>query len=95
MHKNQMLSLSNVFSTEELISWKDRCEKYISRSIKGFVVEEKIDGLAISLTYTDGNLVIGATRGNGTSGENIINNLKTIKSIPLKIIDKDIQKILK
>ena len=90
MHKNQMLSLSNVFSTEELISWKDRCEKYISRSIKGFVVEEKIDGLAISLTYTDGNLVIGATRGNGTSGENITNNLKTIKSIPLKIIDKDI-----
>ena len=90
IHKNQMLSLSNVFNTQELISWKERCEKYISRPINGFVVEEKIDGLAISLTYSNGNLIIGATRGNGSSGENITNNLKTIKSIPLKIMDKDI-----
>ena len=90
MHKNQMLSLSNVFNKQELISWKEKCEKYISRSINGFVVEEKIDGLAISLTYNKGNLIIGATRGNGAVGENITNNLKTIKSIPLKIIDKDI-----
>ena len=92
VHKNQMLSLSNVFSRQELINWKERCEKYISREIKGFVVEEKIDGLAISLTYIDGILSIGATRGNGNSGENITNNLKTIKSIPLKILDKDIPK---
>ena len=76
IHKNQMLSLSNVFNTQELISWKERCEKYISRPINGFVVEEKIDGLAISLTYSNGNLIIGATRGNGSSGENITNNLK-------------------
>ena len=92
VHKNQMLSLSNVFSLKELINWKERCEKYISREIKGFVLEEKIDGLAISLTYIDGILNIGATRGNGNSGENITNNLKTIKSIPLKILDKDIPK---
>ena len=92
VHKNQMLSLSNVFSRQELINWKERCEKYISREIKGFVVEEKIDGLAISLTYNDGILNIGATRGNGNSGENITNNLKTIKSIPLKILDKNIPK---
>ena len=92
VHKNQMLSLSNVFSRQELINWKERCEKYISREIKGFVVEEKIDGLAISLTYIDGILSIGATRGNGNSGENITNNLKTIKSIPLKILDKNIPK---
>ena len=92
VHKNQMLSLSNVFTPQELINWKERCEKYISREIKGFVVEEKIDGLAISLTYIDGILSIGATRGNGNSGENITNNLKTIKSIPLKILDKDIPK---
>ena len=92
VHKNQMLSLSNVFTPQELINWKERCEKYISREIKGFVVEEKIDGLAISLTYIDGILSIGATRGNGNSGENITNNLKTIKSIPLKILDKNIPK---
>ena len=92
VHKNQMLSLSNVFSRQELINWKERCEKYISREIKGFVVEEKIDGLAISLTYIEGILSIGATRGNGNSGENITNNLKTIKSIPLKILDKNIPK---
>ena len=92
VHKNQMLSLSNVFTPQELINWKERCEKYISREIKGFVVEEKIDGLAISLTYNDGILNIGATRGNGNSGENITNNLKTIKSIPLKILDKNIPK---
>lgn len=92
IHNNQMLSLSNVFNEHELINWKERCEKYISRKINGFVFEEKIDGLAISLTYTDGILTIGATRGNGISGENITNNLKTIKSIPLKIIDEDIPK---
>ena len=92
VHKNQMLSLSNVFTLQELINWKERCEKYISREIKGFVIEEKIDGLAISLTYNDGILNIGATRGNGNSGENITNNLKTIKSIPLKILDKNIPK---
>ena len=92
IHNNQMLSLSNVFNEQELINWKERCEKYISRDINGFVFEEKIDGLAISLTYTDGILTIGATRGNGTSGENITNNLKTIKSIPLKIIDDNIPK---
>ena len=92
IHKNQMLSLSNVFNLKELISWKERCEKYISREINGFVLEEKIDGLAISLTYNNGILSIGATRGDGSSGENITNNLKTIKSIPLKITEKDIPK---
>ena len=90
VHANQMLSLSNVFNLDELISWKERCEKYVSREIKEFVLEEKIDGLAISLTYINGVLTIGSTRGNGSIGENITSNLKTIKSIPLKILGEDI-----
>jgi len=89
IHQNEMLSLSNVFNFEELIEWKERCEKQSNKIISEFVLEEKIDGLAISLTYISGALTIGATRGNGKEGENITENLKTIRSIPLKLLGED------
>jgi DNA ligase (NAD+) len=89
IHQNEMLSLSNVFNFEELIEWKERCEKQSNKIISEFVLEEKIDGLAISLTYISGILTIGATRGNGKEGENITENLKTIRSIPIKLLGED------
>jgi len=89
IHQNEMLSLSNVFNFEELIEWKERCEKQSNKIISEFVLEEKIDGLAISLTYISGILTIGATRGNGKEGENITQNLKTIRSIPIKLLGED------
>lgn len=89
IHKNEMLSLSNVFNFSELVEWRERCEKQSHKKINEFVLEEKIDGLAISLTYVSGILTIGATRGNGKEGENITENLKTIKSIPIKLLGED------
>lgn len=84
VHPVPMLSLSNVFSFEELSSWQQRLERYVG-SNHSYVVEAKIDGLAIALTYENGRLLHGATRGNGTVGENITANLKTIPTIPLKL----------
>ena len=89
IHQNEMLSLSNVFNFQELIEWKERCEKQSNKIISEFVLEEKIDGLAISLTYISGILTIGATRGNGKERENITENLKTIRSIPIKLLGED------
>lgn len=87
IHKRPMLSLGNVFNESDIIKFDERIRK------EGFnptyVCELKIDGLAISLTYENGILVGGATRGDGKVGENITNNVKTIKAIPLKLT-KDI-----
>ena len=87
IHKRPMLSLGNVFNESDIIKFDERIRK------EGFnptyVCELKIDGLAISLTYENGVLVGGATRGDGKVGENITNNVKTIKAIPLKLT-KDI-----
>ena len=85
VHKDEMLSLSNVFDIEELNTWKKKNEKSLGLIINDYVIEEKIDGLAISLTYKSGILIKGATRGNGKEGEDITQNLKTIKSIPIRL----------
>ena len=89
LHVDEMLSLSNVFNMEQLYEWRKRTEKNIGEPIKEFILEEKIDGLAISLTYSSGLLLRGATRGNGRQGEDITENLKTIRSIPLKLMGSD------
>ncbi|WP_303673710.1 NAD-dependent DNA ligase LigA [Vampirovibrio chlorellavorus] len=86
-HPVRLYSLDNVFSEADLIAWEKRVEKLLDKpdSAIDYVAELKIDGLAVTLLYENGHLVRGATRGNGTEGENITSNLKTIKSIPLKI----------
>ncbi len=84
-HKIPLLSLGNVFSGEELKKWYERVRKLAGGVEFGFVCEHKIDGLAVALTYENGKLVIGATRGDGLKGENITQNLKTIRSIPLSV----------
>ena len=91
-HRQPMLSLGNARSEEELRAWVARMRSHLAREgIEdpkfAFVCEPKIDGLAISLTYRDGVLEHGATRGNGEVGEDVTHNLRTIRSIPLHIDD--------
>jgi len=84
-HSVPLLSLGNVFSQEELINWYTRTSKLIADEQFDLVCEHKIDGLAVALTYVDGQLTTGATRGDGFRGENITQNLRTIRSIPLSV----------
>ena len=91
-HRQPMLSLGNARSEEELRAWVARMRSHLAREgIEDpkfeFVCEPKIDGLAISLTYLDGVLEHGATRGNGEVGEDVTHNLRTIRAIPLHIDD--------
>lgn len=91
-HEIPMLSLGNVFNESEIITFDERIKKEI-KNVK-YVCELKIDGLAVSLTYKKGKLVRGATRGDGIIGEDITNNVKTIKTIPLtlsKMIDIEVR----
>lgn len=83
-HDTPMLSLGNVFSEEELVEWVERIEKDLGYTPK-FVAELKFDGLAVSLKYEEGRFTRGATRGDGTEGEDVTQNLKTIRSIPLRL----------
>lgn len=83
-HTVQMGSLQDVFSFEQVKEFTLRCDKELSKSHR-YIVEPKIDGLSVSLEYSNGLLVRGSTRGDGFIGEDVTANLKTIKSIPLKI----------
>ncbi|WP_324669812.1 NAD-dependent DNA ligase LigA [Geochorda subterranea] len=84
-HRTPMLSLDNAYSVEELRAWAARVARLLPGEPVSFVTELKIDGLAISLEYEDGRFVRGATRGDGTVGEDVTQNLRTIRSIPLRL----------
>jgi len=84
-HPQPLLSLANAFSDEELEAWYRRASNLLGSRKTDFVCELKIDGLAVALTYVNGLLEIGATRGDGLRGENITQNLRTVKSIPLSV----------
>jgi DNA ligase (NAD+) len=91
-HAEQMLSLGNARNEEELRAWETRVRNHLKRldisaAEFSYTTEPKIDGLAISLTYEDGVLVRGATRGDGRIGEDVTQNLRTIGSVPLRIED--------
>ena len=90
-HKVDMLSLSNAFDKDDLINFEKKIFNFLgeTKSIS-YSVEPKIDGISASLTYIDGILKFGASRGDGKTGELITENIKTIKEIPLKIKSKDI-----
>src|SRR4029078_9534357 len=86
-HPLPMLSLGNVFGEEELVEWARRVPRLAGRE-EGeitFIVEPKIDGSAIALTYEKGQFVRGATRGDGIVGENVRANLRTHRRIPLRL----------
>ncbi|MDP6501833.1 MAG: NAD-dependent DNA ligase LigA [Dehalococcoidales bacterium] len=84
-HPLPLLSLGNAFSRDELEAWSTRTSKLIEGEQLKFTCEHKIDGLAVALTYVDGQLSTGATRGDGFRGENITQNLRTVRSVPLSV----------
>jgi DNA ligase (NAD+) len=84
-HPLPLLSLGNAFSSEELTAWYNRISRLIAGEKFNFACEHKIDGLAVALTYINGRLTTGATRGDGLRGEDITQNLRTIRSIPLSV----------
>lgn len=87
-HKYRLYSLDNSNNYDELTKWYERVTKEVGENVE-LVCELKIDGLAIALTYKNGIFTTGVTRGDGIVGENITNNLKTIKAIPLKILNDE------
>jgi DNA ligase (NAD+) len=89
-HRVKMLSLSNAFDKEDLLNFEKKIFNFLNKRIDvEYSVEPKIDGISASLTYKNGILVMGTSRGDGTTGEVITENLKTIKDIPQKITNKD------
>jgi DNA ligase (NAD+) len=85
-HPQPMLSLSKAYTAEEIHAWKTRIDKLLDTSAQlAYTVEPKFDGLTVVLTYTDGVLTLGATRGDGYTGDDVTANVRTIRTVPLKI----------
>ena len=84
-HPVQMMSLSNVYSRDELVAWSQRAQRFAGGAALTYVTEAKIDGLALALTYIDGRLDHAATRGDGSVGEDVTGNVRTIRSIPVRL----------
>ena len=84
-HSSPMLSLDNTYSEEELRAWERRVHELTGRSSVDYVGELKLDGMSLALTYEGGKLVRGVTRGDGTVGEDVTLNVRTVRSIPLSI----------
>lgn len=85
MHGNRMFSLENSYSQEDLIDWEKRIQKVLGNVEVEYVCELKYDGASISITYENGKLVCAVTRGDGFQGDDVTNNIKTIKSVPLQL----------
>ena len=93
-HEMRMLSLDNAFSDDELVDFDRRvCEKLGIDQVD-YAAEPKLDGLAVSLLYGDGKLVRAATRGDGETGEDVTQNVRTISSVPLRLVGKKIPQLL-
>jgi DNA ligase (NAD+) len=84
-HAVPMISLANTYNKEELVEFDVRVKKLLGETPYSYVLEPKIDGVAISLRYEDGLLVRAVTRGDGTTGDDVTANIRTIKSIPLRL----------
>src|SRR6516162_11201479 len=91
-HLQRMLSLDNAFSAEELDAWAARADRLGGGG--PYLCEVKIDGLAVALVYRNGALVRGATRGDGTTGEDITPNIRTIAAVPMRLTGPDIPELL-
>ncbi|MDX1448130.1 MAG: NAD-dependent DNA ligase LigA [Acidimicrobiia bacterium] len=85
-HLRRLFSLDNAESVEDLRAWEERLVRQLGRQPDAYSCELKVDGLAVSLVYEEGALVRGATRGDGTTGEDITANLRTIEAIPLRLL---------
>ncbi len=84
-HASPILSIEDAFALSEISDWEERNRKLLGEPVKGYYGELKMDGLAMVLTYEDGLLIRGVTRGDGLVGEDVTSNLKTIESIPLRL----------
>src|ERR1700739_873652 len=84
-HSSPMLSLDNTYSEEELRGWERRVHELSGRRDVDYVCELKLDGMSLALTYEDGKLARGVTRGDGTTGEDVTLNVRTVHSVPLAI----------
>ncbi|MDH3694134.1 MAG: NAD-dependent DNA ligase LigA, partial [Gammaproteobacteria bacterium] len=93
-HDLPMLSLSNGFSDQEVMNFDRRVRERLEQEDIDYFVEPKLDGVALSLLYEDGLLVRGATRGDGVSGEDVTANARAIRSVPLRLMGKNIPKVL-
>jgi len=89
-HKQKMLSIDNTYSFEELKDWDERVHKGLPRAKAEYVAELKMDGLSANITYEKGRLIIAATRGDGETGEDVTQNIKTIRAIPLVLMGDEI-----
>src|SRR5690606_6218147 len=85
VHENRMYSLENSYSQEDLIDWEKRIQRVLGNVTVEYVCELKYDGASISITYENGKLVRAVTRGDGFQGDDVTNNIKTIKSVPLQL----------
>jgi DNA ligase (NAD+) len=95
-HVVPMISLGNAFTAEELTAWEERIARLVGEDARraGYVTELKIDGAAVSLTYHEGVLTVGATRGNGVVGEDVTANLRTLRDVPLRLRGVDVPSLL-
>ena len=91
-HSSPMLSLDNTYSEEELRAWERRVHELSGRLDVDYVCELKLDGMSLALTYEDGRLARGVTRGDGTTGEDVTLNVRTVRSIPLSIPKERLKK---
>jgi DNA ligase (NAD+) len=91
-HSSPMLSLDNTYSEDELRNWEGRVHELSGRSDVEYVCELKLDGMSLALRYQEGKLVRGITRGDGTTGEDVTSNVRTVRSIPLSIPEEKLKK---
>jgi DNA ligase (NAD+) len=91
-HSVPMLSLDNAYSEEELRSWERRVHELSGRKAVEFVCELKLDGMSLALRYEGGKLVRGITRGDGTTGEDVTSNVRTVRSVPLSVAAEKLKK---
>ncbi|MEK7262097.1 MAG: NAD-dependent DNA ligase LigA, partial [Pseudomonadota bacterium] len=93
-HKIPMTSMDNAFDDDEACDWDARCRKGLERDTVGYTVEPKFDGTSISLRYENGLLMQAGTRGDGSTGEDVTVNVRTIRTVPLKLQGKGWPKVL-
>ncbi len=94
-HKMPMLSLDNVFNEEELQAFNQRIQDRLKINDEiGYTAEPKLDGLAISIRYENGELIYAATRGDGSTGENVTQNIRTMQSVPLRLLGNNYPQVL-
>jgi DNA ligase (NAD+) len=91
-HSSPMLSLDNTYSEDELRAWERRVHELTGRSDVDYVCELKLDGMSLALTYEGGQLARGVTRGDGTTGEDVTLNVRTVRSVPLSIAKEQLKK---